>query len=179
MTAVNIAREIEKYFLPSPMPSYGQPKFIIFSGCIGSGKTTERRKNFSHGYVTVDACEIFCSLTNGGHGEFGKDYFNEMNVIGFGVLERAVMEKQNIVMEMIGAEVEMLKGFTDAILSFGYKVHFQVVDCEPVEAYERHVNAGMNDPSYISAYHTEPYHMKWVADLLMKLTGRKGNEEAL
>ena len=179
MTAVNIAREIEKHFPPCTIPPSDRPKFIIFSGCTGSGKTTERRKPSFQGDVTVDACEIFCSLTGGGHGEFGKDYLHEMNAIGSVVLERAVMEKRNIIMEMIGAEVEKLKGFTDNILSFGYQVQFQAVECDPVEAYERHVNAGINDPSYISASRTEPYHLKWVADLGMKLAGRKGNEEAL
>jgi hypothetical protein len=173
MTAVNIAREIERHFPPHTIPSFGRPKFIIFSGGIGSGKTTERRKPCFQGDVTVDACEIFCSLTDGGHGEFGKDYLHEMNAIGSGVLERAVMEKRNIVMEMIGAEAERLKGFTDSILSFGYQVQFQAVECEPAEAYERHVNAGINDPSYISASRTEPFHMKWVADLGKKLTGRR------
>ncbi|MFH1800121.1 MAG: hypothetical protein ABH891_04645 [Candidatus Omnitrophota bacterium] len=176
MTAVNIEKEIEKHFFPDPIPSYGPPKFIIFTGCVGSGKTTERRKHFSQSYVTVDAGEIFCSLTKGGHGAFGKDYFYEMNTIGFRVLERAVTEKRNIVMEIVGAEPEILKGFDDIISSFGYKVDFQAVNCEPAEAYERHVNAGINDPSYISAHHTEPYHQKWVADLWDKMTGQKEDD---
>jgi hypothetical protein len=171
MPAVNIEREIEKYFPPSPVPSSGRPKFIILTGYAGSGKTTERRKHFSQGYVTVDAGEIFCSLTHGRHGAFGRDYLIEMNTIGFRVLERAVTEKRDIVMEIIGAEPEMRQGFNDIISSFGYKVDFQTVHCGPVEAYERHVNARIHDLSYISASHTEPYHQKWVVELWDKMNG--------
>ncbi len=179
MPVINIQKEIEKYFNTSSLPQDGQPTFVVFTGIIGSGKTTIRRESCSKGYVTLDACEIFCSLTNGGHGVFGKDFFDEMNAIGAGVLDRAVQEKRNIVVEQIGSEPGVLETFVAFTKDLGYKLDIRLVECEPAEAFKRHVEACQNDPSYISAYNAEPALLKWLLDLWNKIKEERGDAEPI
>ena len=92
-----------------------------------------------------------------------------MEILGRVLARKAISEKRNIVMEIIGNEEEECRSLIDAMVAMGYKISLQQVYCDPAEAHKRHMKAVEEDPHYISAYFTSSYHMKWILDAVKDL----------
>lgn len=91
--------------------------------------------------------------------KFGEDFLEAMETIGQGIADRAINEKRNIVMEIIGDKLETVNMIIDSISVRGYQVQVEAVMLDPVEAYKRHLK-GANE--FLSCYFSEPYHIKWL-----------------
>jgi len=71
------------------------------------------------------------------------------------ILQNAIAEKKNIVIEITGDNYNLFKPVLDKMIGVGYKPNINSIFCDPIQAYERHIKAVQNDKSYWSAYYTE------------------------
>lgn len=155
----DVTEEVEKYFDDSSIPGSDAPKFVLLCGGVCSGKTTIRKQKYSHGYVLIDAAEIFLSLSRGEYYDFGAAFEEPLELIGSHVAWKAVSERRNIVTEMIWESGENTEAVIEAMKSIGYKIDIVYVDCEIEVAMKRNLERGDDN---ISAYYTEPYHQRWI-----------------
>lgn len=147
------------------------PQFAVVMGGVGSGKTTTRRKDYSDGYVQFDYGEIQIAIQN----SFGDDH---PNISGFTrlasllIFNEAINKKKNIVIEIIGDDKVSIEPVIDNMLALGYKVKMNLVECDPAEAYKRHLKAVDEDKDYISAYYTQGATLSYFYDRF-KIKGKE------
>lgn len=155
------ANVIERYFDDSSLAKGGKPKLVLIMGGTGSGKTTIRKQKYSTDYVLIDAGDIFKVICGGNdiNYQFGEDFLEAMEIIGQETANRAINEKRNIVMEIIGDKLETVNMINDSMSACGYEVQLEAVICDPVEAYKRHLKGAYE---FLSCYFSEPYHIKWL-----------------
>ncbi|OGR70808.1 MAG: hypothetical protein A2089_06240 [Elusimicrobia bacterium GWD2_63_28] len=135
---------------------------MLVTGCIGAGKTTLRRQKFGDGYVHLDAAEIFAMFTEGKYYDFPGIFRNELDTVGLKIAQRTMAERKNIVMEILGDTDGPLQAVAEAMHSVGYKVNLSCVACPLEECQKRHKYACDTDVNYVSAYHTQAFHLKWL-----------------
>lgn len=150
-----------------------QPQLVLFMGPVGVGKTTTRRQQYAEGYVHIDASEIFAQLTGGKYCDFPGEFQEELELLGSAIAKKAVNEKRNIVMEIIGDSPDMLESITNGIRSIGYGMKTQVLMCDEEEGQKRHKNACETDVNYVSAYYTQSFHQKWLLAAIEDFKKRK------
>jgi len=163
----DVKEEINKFFNEASIPAKGEPEFVLITGGVGAGKTTLRKSSFSKGYVVLDANEIFMNLCKGVNSRF-EDFKEMVEILGSLIADKAVKEKRNIVMEVIGDSFENTESIIDAIISVGYKIKLNSVDCDQAEAYKRHLKAVKDDKLYISCYFTQDLHRRWILEAVKK-----------
>jgi hypothetical protein len=130
------------------------PQLLIFMGGIGTGKTTLRRKLPLNKYVQYDFVEISQAVIH----VFGKDNPRLGEYIALAsdiVFKDSINNKRNIVIEIIGEDANALITITDKMKDIGYEVQLSFVECDPAEAYQRHLKAVQEDPEYSSAYYSQ------------------------
>ena len=155
---VDVQAEIEQVFDDSSLPGDENPVLLMIAGPIAAGKTTLRRRHYTHGYVVVDAAEIFLSLCNNRVFEFPPTVFrDELDIIGMNIAERAIRERRNIVTEVLLGEVISL--LSDAMKFHNYQTEVVWVNCDLMEAKRRNERRGFDS---ISVYYTEQYHVRWL-----------------
>lgn len=79
---------------------------MLLLGPVCSDKTFVRKRDYSKGYVLVNAAEIFRSLSRGGRHKFGTIFGEPLDLIGGFVAYRALKERRDVVTEMIGDHLE-------------------------------------------------------------------------
>jgi hypothetical protein len=134
--------------------SPASPELVILTGGIASGKTTSRRKFFAEGYVNLDYWDIYLAVEKE-FGEGNKNLIGFVSLVGDMILYESIEARKNIVIEIVGSEEKVFKPVMDCMKDIGYKLVMQIVLCEPVQAYERHLRAVENDKNYRSAFYTE------------------------
>jgi hypothetical protein len=130
------------------------PKFVIFMGGVGAGKTTIRRQQFAEGFVHFDIGEIYQALRK----TFSSDnpkIESYTSLAGDLILKESINEKKNIVIEIIGDSAEVITPVIDKMKEIGYDVSVNGITCDPAEAYARHHKAVKEDKDYLSAYFTQ------------------------
>lgn len=167
ITSYNLNEEINKFLDESSFADKDGPVFVLIIGGVGAGKTTLRKDKFSKGYVVIDAGLIFQNLGGTELHEFGRDFMEPMDILGWALVKRAIKDKRNIVTEIIGSAVEA-ESIINSMKSLGYRTNLQLVECDPIEAYKRHLAAVQTDPNYISSYFTQSYHLKWILESAKK-----------
>lgn len=120
-----------------------------------------RKQAHSSGFVLLDAVEIFLNLSRGGFYPFPEYFEKPMNMIGRTLALAAVMERRDIVTEIIGAEQAPTVRLIEAMKSIGYKVEVVAVHCDVHVAAMRNENRG-NDA--ISAYYAESFQRSWLIE---------------
>lgn len=130
------------------------PKFVIFTGGVGAGKTTERKRDYAEGYVNFDLAEIHAALKKA----IGE---NNQNLAAYGsqvagmILSEALEKRRNIVIEIIGADHLALAPIMDKIIAAGYKIEIKFILADVAESYKRHLKLVEDDPNYLSSFFTE------------------------
>ncbi|MCX6721815.1 MAG: hypothetical protein NTY04_01295, partial [Candidatus Staskawiczbacteria bacterium] len=66
-----------------------------------------------------------------------------------------IESKRNIVIEIIGDREDFIKPVIDGMLKIGYKISIIAVAAKPLQSFERHIKAVMNDKDYMSAAYTQ------------------------
>lgn len=130
------------------------PKFVIFTGGTGSGKTTIRRHDYPTGYVHFEFGEILNAIKK----EFGEDnpkLGSYASLASDLILRESLEKKKNIVIEIIGDNKEIIETLMDKLKDIGYETTIKFIFCDPVEAYTRHIGAVKSDPDYLSVYFTQ------------------------
>lgn len=136
-----------------------KPNLIIIMGGVCSGKT-EFRKNkylgpdFNH----IDAGEIFIELSENEYYEFPSHLEDKMNQIGLEKLRVCIFQKKDIVVEIVGENLEAVKELLELAKKIDYKTNVEFLECDIEVALQRNEN---RDENNISAYYCEPYHLDW------------------
>lgn len=151
--------------LPNDAKADGQPSLVLIMGPICAGKTTLRRERYMRGYVLVDAAQLFIDL-GGIDLNFPSVLEEQMETIGAEVTRRSLVERMNIVTEIIGAQFEPVKELIDAITAVGYHVEICTVSLDLPSCIEREKG---RQPDNVSAYYSEQYQMKWLLASARKL----------
>lgn len=156
---IDIRSEIDRRFDDSSLPPLGQPEAVVFMGGVASGKTTLRQQDYSRGYVTIDAAELFHHLSRDlGMLDFPDALLQPLQMIGPLIARRAISQRRNIVTEILGTDPASTQALIGALGQAGYRVKVIAVACSLEEQLRRNENRGDN----ISAYHAEPFHRQWI-----------------
>lgn len=134
--------------------SENPPKFVIFMGGVGSGKTTMRRREYATGYVHFEFGEILNAIKK----EFGEDNPKLSSYTAMAcdmILRESLESKKNIVIEIIGESKDLIDPLISKMNEIGYEVSLKFIDCDPTEAYKRHLKAVKEDSEYLSAHFTQ------------------------
>jgi len=134
--------------------SENPPKFVIFMGGVGSGKTTIRRQEYATGYVHFEFGEILNAIKK----EFGEDNPKLSSYAAMAsdmILRESLEKKKNIVIEIIGENKDLIDPLINKMKEIGYELSLKFIDCDPAEAHERHLNAVKEGPEYLSAHFTQ------------------------
>jgi hypothetical protein len=62
---LKVNEELERYFDDASLPGTGDPVLVVLLGAVAVGKTTIRKRDYSSGFVVVDAAEVFLNLCRG------------------------------------------------------------------------------------------------------------------
>jgi len=165
----DLFEEMDKFLAGSSIAAPGaDPEFVLLMGGVCAGKTTMRKQKFSRGYAVLDAGEIFLNLSRGHYYDFGAAFEEQLDLIGYGIAFRAIQQRRHLVTEMTGGQlpVERYEGLIEAMLSVGYKAELLYVHCDFESAQQRNLNRGDDN---ISAYYTEPYHVRWLLDAVREI----------
>jgi dephospho-CoA kinase len=158
---INIRAEIDRLFEDSSLAHVNRPKAAILMGGVAAGKTTLRLKDYSRGFVLIDAAEIFHHLSRGDAMlDFPDALLEPLEIIGPLIARRAVSERRNIVTEIIGGDQASTIELISALKSAGYSVDVVGVTCDLEESIHRSENRGDN----ISAYYAEPFQRQCIID---------------
>jgi len=156
--------EVAKLFLEKGI-SEQPPKFVVYMGGVGVGKTTIRREQCANGYVHFEFGEIFTAIKK----VFGEEHSRLSSYASLAstlILQDCLESKKNIVIEIIGENKDAIDPVITAMKNIGYEVSFQFISCDPEEAYKRHVNAVKEDPDYLSAHFTQEATLSFFYDQL-------------
>lgn len=170
---VDFVAEIDRYFDDSSLAGPEGPSIVILLGGVASGKTTIRKQRYATGYVLVDAAEIFLRLSRGEFLPFPGVLEEPMRIIGSLVAKRAVLERRNIVTELIGADIELVKSLIDAMRAVGYRVEGQGITCDVEVAQKRNES---RDEDSISSSYAEDYQRAWLQDAATAALGAETEE---
>lgn len=148
-----------KLFNKPESTSEKTPELILVMGGVCTGKTTHRRTKYnSEDYIHIDAGELFLDLSQGEYYDFPSHLEAEMNYIGLEKCYEAIVNKANIVLEIIGSDKEGIDNLVEFAKQLNYTVNVDFLDCELEVAMQRNENRTFET---ISAYYCEPYHFYW------------------
>lgn len=158
---IDLCNEIDRLFKDTSVVHDGAPKAVIIMGGVAAGKTHTRVKDYSVGYVVIDAAEMFHHMSPAGAElDFPDSLLEPLEIIGPLASQRAVSERRNVVTELIGADPAPVIELIEELKRAGYKVEVVGITCEPAEAVRRNENRGDN----VSAYYAEEYQRRWLID---------------
>jgi len=130
------------------------PKFVIFMGGIGVGKTTIRKEQYADGYVHFEFGEVYTAIKK----TTGEDNprINEYIALACDlILRESIESKKNIVTEIIGSDADTVSPVIDKMREKGYDISVQVITADIAESRKRHLKMVEEDPDYLSAHFTE------------------------
>jgi hypothetical protein len=151
---IDYEREIDRFFDPVRKPSQDEPVCVILMGITGAGKTSIKNLKYAAIHVVVDIGAIFLNLSRGKTYRFGEAFEREMQTIGCEVAYKAISERRNMVLEIIGESSEDAIRLVATMRQAGYKVQLVYVECEVDEAYIRHIRGSVEN---VSAGLTQEY----------------------
>lgn len=155
----DLTEEVKRFFDDSSLPADGHPTAVIIMGGVAAGKTTLRKREYSEGYVTIDAADIFVNLSCGEVYAFPEVLEEPMELIGALITRQALVERRNIVTEVIGADVAPMQELIDSLKAADYRVEVVSVICEVQKSLRRNETRGENN---ISAYYAERFQRSWI-----------------
>ena len=166
---IDIGNEIDRLFDDSSLSNGTKPRAIILMGGVAAGKTTLRQNKYSHGFVLIDAAEMFHHASAEAYLDFPDALLELLELIGPLVAQRAISEQRHIVTEIIGAEREPTVELIEALRKAGYYVEAVGVTCDLEESIRRNQERGDS----ISAYYAEPFQRRWLIDACAQFAPRQ------
>ena len=158
--------ELARFLDYSSLCKEGTSTLVLVMGGVAVGKTRFRRERYSHGYVVLDAGEIFLNLSKGQYFDFPSVLEDQMQRIGSELAYQALSERRHIVCELIG-EQEGTKAMMKAAESMGYKIEVRGLTCDIEVALERNRARSIDN---ISAHFTQRYHMQWFTEAAARIS---------
>ena len=160
----DLSRVVDSFF-DNGSKTQSPPRAVIVMGGVGSGKTTLRRNKLAENYVQIDGSDIFAQIVDEDTADDLDLYLPIIDKIGQEITSRAVREKCDLAIEHTGDNADEMKSIIDKLESIGYIVDISMVNCDPAEAYQRHLAATHVDYHYLSCYFTKDLHTKWILGL--------------
>lgn len=71
------------------------------------------------------------------------------------ILRETLKSKRNIVIEIIGENKDLIDPLVNKMKEIGYELSLKFIECDPTEAYKRHLSAVKEDPEYLSVHLTQ------------------------
>ena len=130
------------------------PKFVIFMGGVGSGKTTIRKQQFADDFVHFEFGEIYTAVKKA-VGEDNPKLTSFANLACDLILRESIEAKKNIVTEIIGDNKDVIEKLAEGMKGLGYVVDLRFIHCDPADAYKRHLKAVEDDKDYLSVHFTQ------------------------
>lgn len=149
---IKIANAVEPFF-KNVGPS-NPPQFVLITGGTGAGKTTLRREKFNEDYVNFDFAEISRAIEK----SVGEKHPRLIEYSFWGcdiVIKECILEKKNIVVEIIGDNYSQIDILIKKMSEVGYEVNLNTVTCDVADAYQRHIKATNEDKNYMSSYFSD------------------------
>ena len=137
------------------------PRFVLVAGAPVSGKTRLRRDQFTQGFVTVDAGDIFHRLEKGEIADFPGEFEWMLDLIGPMVAERAIAERRHIVTEAFGCDQNEIAALLNLMKAIGYKTELAFVRSSAEQAALWNQSRG---PDNISSYFTDRFNVRWLTE---------------
>jgi predicted kinase len=134
-----------------------EPELIIIMGPVAGGKSCYIRENYSNGYVWIDMARIFFDLQSQTGIKLNRRT-QLINFIGIVTLDLALLEKRNIVIELVGDELERIDTLIDAMKAHGYKTKITMINSVNDGCF---TNGKHKKVEYMSSFYTEPFHLDW------------------
>ena len=135
-----------------------KPELVIIMGPVAGGKSSHIRDNYvSAGYVWIDMARIFFDLQSQTGIKLNRRT-QLINFIGVVTLDLALLEKRNIVIELVGDELERIDTLIDAMKAHGYKTKITMVNSANDGCF---INEKTKKAEYMSSFYTEPFHLDW------------------
>jgi ABC-type ATPase involved in cell division len=133
------------------------PELMILMGPAGSGKSAHIQRNYSDGFVWIDMARIFFDLKHQTGIRLNRR--NEiMNFIGLVTLDLAILEKRNIVVELVGDDLEKIDRLNDLMKQQGYNVKITVLNAADTGCFPNRDPFGEEQ---MSSLYTEKFHLDW------------------
>jgi hypothetical protein len=136
----------------------GEPELVIIIGPVAAGKTRHIKENYQNGYVWIDMARIFFDLQR----ETGirLNRRNEIiNFIGLVTADLALLEKRNIIIELVGDELERIDNIIEIMKNHGYKVKITMINSLDDDCFPK---SKVLKSEYMSSYYTESFHYDWI-----------------
>ena len=133
------------------------PELAIIMGPVAGGKSSYIKENYSYGYVWIDMARIFFDLQK----ETGIKLNRRtqlINFIGVVTLDLALLEKRNIIIELVGDELERIDTLIDLMKSHGYSTKITMINSANDSCFK---NDKSRRVEYMSSFYTEPFHLDW------------------
>lgn len=134
-----------------------RPELILIIGPEGAGKSTHIKNNYKGTHVWIDMARIFFDLKTITGIRLNRRY-QIMNFIGIVTLDLAILEKRNIVMELLGDDLERIDRLIDLMKIQGYDVKITVINSAGESCLTKPYK---QDLEHMSSVYTEKFHFDW------------------
>ncbi len=135
-----------------------EPELVIIMGPVAGGKSSHIRENYvSAGYVWIDMARIFFDLQSQTGIKLNRRT-QLINFIGVVTLDLALLEKRNIVIELVGDELERIDSLLEVMKANGYKTKITMINSANDGCF---AGASPKKTEYMSSFYTEPFHLDW------------------
>jgi len=157
---------VDEYFTDESFARDGKPNATFVVGQLCAGKTTYRMEHCARDFVLVDAGDVYLKLNNGSWADFGKNMESDMKQVCFAIAARAVMQRRNIVCELVVDSEDVVKVFQavqNGLTALGYSVSIADIDCDVETAKKRNATRQKDN---ISAHYTTGYDLNTFIDVI-------------
>ena len=157
---------VDEYFTDESLARDGKPNATFVVGQLCAGKTTYRMEHCARDFVLVDAGDVYLKLNNGSWADFGKNIESDMKQVCFAIAARAVMQRRNIVCELVVDSEDVVKVFQavqNGLTELGYSVSIADIDCDVETAKKRNATRQKDN---ISAHYTTGYDLNTFIDVI-------------
>lgn len=161
----SVDEAVDRWFADSRSATAGapgvQPRFVLVTGTPASGKTRLRQQKYVHGYVTVDAGDIFRSMPNCEALDFPGESERFIDRVGQRVAQRAIEERRHIVTEVFGRDQKMTIDLIERMKALGYRTELVGVRASLEQSIEWNQ---ARSPSNVSSYYTDAFNVRWLIE---------------
>ncbi len=157
---------VGRYFTDESIAPDGKPRATFVVGGLCAGKTTHREKHCGKEFVPVDAGDVYLKLNNGSWTDFGKNMVREMKQVCFAIAARAVMQRRNMVCELLidgNDVVKVFQAVRNGLTELGYAIDIVDIDCDLETAKTRNARRPEGN---ISAYYTTGYVLSTLMEVI-------------
>jgi hypothetical protein len=168
---ISLDEAIDAWFDDSSRAEAERPRFVLVCGTPASGKTRLRHEKYRHGYVTVDAGDIFSRFPGSEALEFPGELEWLLDLVGAAVAKRAIEERRHIVTEVFELGTAEPKALLEAMRSAGYTTEVVGVRADVEQSVQWNMERSAGN---VSSYYTDGFNLRWLTEAARGEKGLKG-----